>query len=96
MSLLEENKVTPSKALTGGGDGVLRIDSGKCLRTRAPVPSCRRFAARQEKKDIRQKLEKALQEFKTPPAKLTKRPRLLRRSVSMAEITPTRSTSKKK
>lgn len=96
MSLLEENKVTPSKALTGGGDGVVRIDSGKCLRTRTPVPSCRRFGTRLEKKDVKQKLQKALEEFKTPPARITRRPKLLRRSVSMAEITPTRTAAKKK
>lgn len=91
MPQLEPSKVTPSKLLSGGGDG-LRSDG---IKPRTPIPSCRRFAARYEKKEVREKLEKAIQEFKTPQIP-SKRPALPRRSATMAEITPSKRTPKKK
>lgn len=100
MSLFQVNRGTPSsKALSGCGDGIRnghhQDKSFKKPIVRPPVPSCRRFATRMSPenkstgKDVKVQLQNAIEKLAANP-NITRR-----RALTMAEITPTRSGSKK-
>lgn len=101
MSLLEVKKVNPNatKLITGCGDGIRnglhseKLHKGKI---RQPVPSCRRFSTRpglnqkDQTKKIKEQLQAAIKELATNP-NITRR-----KSLSMAEITPSRTLNQKR